>query len=82
VLTICGGSGTGKTSLLRIIAGLVTETGGSVKFRDTPLAGPAEGVAIVFQDYVNALLQSRTVARNVALGIGRLSLTESGPWVA
>jgi NitT/TauT family transport system ATP-binding protein len=71
VLTICGASGTGKTSLLRIMAGLVKETGGSVKFRDTPLAGPAEGVAIVFQDYVNALLQWRTVARNVGLGIER-----------
>jgi NitT/TauT family transport system ATP-binding protein len=71
VLTICGASGTGKTSLLRIMAGLVEETGGSVTFRDRPLAGPAEGVAIIFQDYVNALLQWRTVARNVALGIER-----------
>jgi NitT/TauT family transport system ATP-binding protein len=71
VLTICGASGTGKTSLLRIMAGLVRETGGSVKFRDRPLVGPADGVSIVFQDYVNALLQWRTVARNVALGIER-----------
>jgi NitT/TauT family transport system ATP-binding protein len=71
VLTICGASGTGKTSLLRIMAGLIKETDGAVRFRDSPLAGPPEGVAIVFQDYVNALLQWRTVARNVALGIER-----------
>jgi NitT/TauT family transport system ATP-binding protein len=77
VLTICGASGTGKTSLLRIMAGLVKETGGSVKFRERPLAGPAEGVAIVFQDYVNALLQWRTVARNVALGIERTTKGEA-----
>jgi NitT/TauT family transport system ATP-binding protein len=71
ILTFCGASGTGKTSLLRILAGLTKPTGGFASFRGVPIAGPAEGVAIVFQDYSNALLQWRTVARNVALGIER-----------
>jgi len=71
VLTICGASGTGKTSLLRILAGLTWPTKGLATFRGVPIAGPAPGVAIVFQDYVNALLQWRSVARNVALGLER-----------
>ena len=73
ILTFCGASGTGKTSLLQILAGLVRQTSGIAKFRDVSIEGPAESVAIVFQDYSNALLQWRTVARNVALGIERMT---------
>jgi NitT/TauT family transport system ATP-binding protein len=72
ILTFCGASGTGKTSLLRILAGLTRQTSGVAHFRGKPIEGPAESVAIVFQDYSNALLQWRTVARNVALGVERL----------
>ncbi len=71
ILAIVGPSGTGKTSLIRIIAGLVAQTSGEVLFRGRPVAGPPEGVAVVFQDYANALLQWRTVAGNIALGIER-----------
>ncbi len=69
ILTVCGASGTGKTSLLRILAGLTRQTSGVARFRGEDIAGPANGIALVFQDYSNALLQWRTVARNVALGI-------------
>jgi NitT/TauT family transport system ATP-binding protein len=71
ILTICGVSGTGKTSLLRILAGLTRQTSGAARFRGQDITGPAEGIALVFQDYSNALLQWRTVANNVALGIER-----------
>ena len=71
ILTICGASGTGKTSLLQIMAGLLQPTGGMATFRGAPINGPADGVGIVFQDYANALLQWRSVARNTALGIER-----------
>jgi NitT/TauT family transport system ATP-binding protein len=71
ILTICGASGTGKTSLLRILAGLTRQTSGAARFRGQDITGPAEGIALVFQDYSNALLQWRTVANNVALGIER-----------
>jgi ABC-type nitrate/sulfonate/bicarbonate transport system ATPase subunit len=71
ILTICGASGTGKTSLLRILAGLTRQTNGAARFRGQNITGPAGGIALVFQDYSNALLQWRTVARNVALGIER-----------
>jgi NitT/TauT family transport system ATP-binding protein len=71
ILTIVGASGTGKTSLLRLLAGLNRQSSGTLKFRGTPIDGPQDGVAIVFQDYTNALLQWRTVANNVALGVPR-----------
>lgn len=71
ILTIVGASGTGKTSLLRLLAGLNRQSSGTLKFRGTPIDGPQDGVAIVFQDYTNALLQWRTVANNVALGLPR-----------
>ena len=77
-LSVLGQSGTGKTTLLRILAGLLAPgRGSSVSFEGAPLAGPNEGVAIVFQDYRGSLLQWRTVRKNVALGLeGRLPRTE------
>ncbi len=71
ILTIVGASGTGKTSLLRVLAGLTRQTAGTVNFRGIRIDGPQDGVAIVFQDYSNSLLQWRTVASNVSLGIER-----------
>jgi NitT/TauT family transport system ATP-binding protein len=68
-LTIVGASGTGKSTLLRILGGLVAATSGSVTFHGKPVVAPPEGVVVVFQDYSNALLQWRSVARNVALGL-------------
>jgi NitT/TauT family transport system ATP-binding protein len=77
LLTIVGPSGTGKTTLLRVLGGLTPCTSGSVRINGQEIAGPPEGVVIVFQDYSQALLQWRTVFRNVALGIeGRVLASE------
>jgi NitT/TauT family transport system ATP-binding protein len=72
-VTIVGASGTGKTTLLRILGGLQKATSGTVCFRGQPVTEPPDGAVVVFQDYSHALLQWRSVARNVALGLeGRL----------
>ncbi len=67
--TIVGGSGTGKTTLLRLLGGLTPPSSGTIDYRGQAIAGPPDGVVMVFQDYSHALLQWRTVARNVALGL-------------
>jgi len=66
---LVGASGCGKTTLLRLIAGLLTPTEGTVAFRGKPVSGPDSALAIVFQDYARALLPWRTVAGNVALAL-------------
>jgi iron(III) transport system ATP-binding protein len=65
-----GPSGCGKTTLLRIIAGLETQTGGRViqGGRDISSAPPAaRDYGIVFQSY--ALFPNLTVRENVAYGL-------------
>ena len=77
LFTIVGPSGTGKTTLIRVLGGLTRCTSGSVRINGQEITGPPEGAIIVFQDYSHALLQWRTVYRNVALGIeGRVAASE------
>ena len=65
-----GPSGCGKTTLLRIVAGLETQTAGSIHQagRDISVLPPAErDYGIVFQSY--ALFPNLSVADNVAYGL-------------
>src|SRR3954451_17421306 len=65
-----GPSGCGKTTLLRIIAGLETQTAGRIlqADRDISVLPPAQrDYGIVFQSY--ALFPNLTVADNVAYGL-------------
>lgn len=77
-VSIMGRSGTGKTTLLRVLSGLVDPAPGSdVTFRGRPLDGPPEGAVFVFQNYAASLLPWRTIERNVALGLeGKTSKAE------
>jgi NitT/TauT family transport system ATP-binding protein len=77
IIGIVGRSGVGKTTLLRTLGGLLESHCGTVAFDGKTVHGPPTGVVMVFQDYENALLPWRTVARNTALGLeGRLSRDE------
>ena len=66
---IVGASGCGKTTLLRMMAGLLSPTRGHVSYRGQQVVGPHREIAVVFQDYAKALLPWRTVAGNVSLAL-------------
>jgi multiple sugar transport system ATP-binding protein len=69
-LSLLGPSGCGKTTLLRIIAGLETETTGDVIIGGRNLKGVAprhRGLAMVFQNY--AVFPHMTVFDNIAFGL-------------
>ena len=51
ILCLLGRSGSGKSTLLRIAAGLMKPSRGEVIYRGAPLAGPTEGIAMVFQTF-------------------------------
>ena len=67
MVALLGRSGSGKSTLLRIVPGLLKPTAGEVLWRERPVQGPAEGVAMVFQSF--ALFPWLTVAENVELGL-------------
>ena len=68
-LCIVGASGCGKTTALRLAAGLYQPTRGKVTFDGQPMREPRREIAIVFQDYGKALLPWRTAAGNVSLAL-------------
>jgi NitT/TauT family transport system ATP-binding protein len=66
-LSIVGPSGCGKTTFLRCIAGLTDLTGGELLVGGKSVAGPPDGVAMVFQHF--GLLPWKTVYDNAAFGL-------------
>jgi NitT/TauT family transport system ATP-binding protein len=66
-LVLLGASGCGKTTLLRLLAGLEQPTRGTVRLFGQPVRGPTAQAAMVFQNPV--LLPWRTVFENVMLPV-------------
>jgi putative spermidine/putrescine transport system ATP-binding protein len=69
-LVLLGPSGCGKTTTLRIVAGFIEPTSGSVRLGErevTTLPPWKRNVGLVFQNY--ALFPHMTVAENVAFGL-------------
>ena len=77
LLAIVGASGCGKTTLLRLICGLMPPTEGVVLLDGEPVDGPPREVAIVFQDYSRSLFPWLTVVRNVMFPLRRSELSKS-----
>jgi len=67
LLTVIGRSGCGKTTLLKLTAGLLAPTAGTVHVAGAPVLGPLTNVGIVFQTPV--LLDWRKTLDNVLLQI-------------
>jgi NitT/TauT family transport system ATP-binding protein len=67
IVALLGRSGCGKSSLLRIIAGLMPPSHGTVSIGGQPVDGPAGDVAMVFQSF--ALFPWLTVLENVEIGL-------------
>jgi NitT/TauT family transport system ATP-binding protein len=67
IVAILGKSGSGKSTFLRIIAGLTPPSSGVVEYRGQPVNSPAQGIAMVFQTF--ALFPWLTVLGNVELGL-------------
>lgn len=73
IVAILGKSGSGKSTLLRIIAGLLSPTRGEVIYRNQKIHSPAQGIAMVFQNF--ALMPWLTVLQNVELGLEAMGLS-------
>ncbi len=70
LLVLVGGSGSGKSTILRLVAGLEDVTAGAIRIDDrdiTHLPPRQRDVAMVFQDY--ALYPHLTVRDNLSLGL-------------
>src|SRR5215210_8050387 len=67
IVSIIGESGCGKTTLLKIVQGLIRSDGGSILVDGTTVTKPGRDRGFVFQHA--SLLPWRTAAQNVALGL-------------
>jgi NitT/TauT family transport system ATP-binding protein len=74
IVGLLGRSGCGKSSLLRIVSGLIRPTLGEVIFQGREVAAPSEGIAMVFQSF--ALFPWLTVLENVKFGLRAMSVPE------
>jgi NitT/TauT family transport system ATP-binding protein len=73
IVAILGKSGSGKSTFLRILAGLVPPSEGTVEYRGLRVTEPVRGIAMVFQSY--ALFPWLTVLGNVELGLEALGVS-------
>lgn len=81
IISILGESGSGKSTILRLIAGLEIPESGIIKVKNRVMVDEAtfinpenRGIGMVFQDY--ALFPHKTVEGNIRFGLNQLSSQE------
>lgn len=67
IVALLGQSGSGKSTMLRIMAGLLPADKGQVLYQGLPVYNAARGISMVFQSF--ALFPWLTVQKNVELGL-------------
>ncbi|MCW2844638.1 MAG: nitrate transporter ATP-binding protein [Nocardioides sp.] len=72
---IVGASGCGKSSILRVIDGLLQPDTGSVRVNGRDITGPSEDIGLVFQQF--NLLPWKTVQQNIMFGLDSLKLPKA-----
>jgi len=75
IVAVVGGSGCGKTTMLRLIAGLEQPSAGSVHIDGEEIAGPHPAVGVIFQE--PRLFPWLNVAANVGFGLAHLPAAQS-----
>lgn len=80
IVALVGGSGCGKTTLLRLIAGLDTPSVGRIRLDGDVIEAPHPAVGVIFQE--PRLFPWLSVADNVAFGLSHLDAFEREGLVA
>ena len=76
-IAICGRSGVGKSTLIRMFAGLVNPTSGSIKIDGQMITEPPDSMGFVTQDYSRSLLPWFSVEKNVSLPLKTTNFSKS-----
>lgn len=81
IISILGESGSGKSTILRLVAGLEVPESGTIKIKDkivvddsTFIQPEQRGIGMVFQDY--ALFPHMTVEQNIKFGLTKTNRQE------